>query len=127
MKIYIAARFGEKERVQDLYKKFQDKGHEISIDWTTHKSIKPYEDHPGLACSYSVEDINGAKNCDVFIILTDEAGTGMYVELGIAIASNLERGKPDIYAVGEFNSRCMFYFYPSIKCVNSIEDVLKLR
>ena len=126
MKIYIAARSGEKERVRDLYKKFRDKGHEIIADWTTRKPFKPYRDNLDISRSYSIEDINGAKNCDVFIILTDEAGTGMHTELGVAIALNLERGKPVIYAVGKNNSCSMFFFHPLVKRINSVEEIPEL-
>ncbi len=127
MKICIAARFGEKDKVRDLYEKFQNKGHEIIVDWTIYKPAKPYGDNSDISRGYSVEDIDGARNCDIFVILTDEAGTGMYIELGAAIASNLEKGKPDIYAVGENNSCSMFYFHPSVRCVSSVEEIFELR
>ena len=125
MKIYLAARFDKKQEVQNLYERFQKLGHEIAADWTLHKPIKPYEDNPETAREYSIEDVDAARNCDVFILMTDEAGTGMYVELGAAISSNLEHGKPKIYAIGEHTSRSMFYFHPSVNRRRTIDEVLE--
>lgn len=125
MKIYIAARFDKKEEVRGLQKMLSEKGHEISADWTLHKPIKPYDQNQEIAASYAIEDVDGVKDCDVFILLTDEAGTGMYVELGVAILSHLQSGKPKIYAVGERISRSMFYFHPSVNRRENIGQVLK--
>ena len=58
-------------------------------------------------------------------MLSDEAGTGMYVELGAAIASYLERGKPEIFVIGPHNSRSMFYFHPAVQRVDNLEGVLR--
>ncbi len=63
------------------------------------------------------------RNSDVFILLSDDAGTGMYAELGAAILLNLEHGRPQIYIVGKDNARSMFYFHPAVKRRNSIDDV----
>lgn len=125
MKIYIAARFDKKEEVRGLQKLLSEKGHEITADWTLHKPIKPYNENSEIAKDYATEDVNGAKDCDVFMLLTDEAGTGMYVELGVAILSHLQSGKPKIYAVGEHISRSMFYFHPSVNRRENIGQVLK--
>ncbi len=125
MKVYIAARFNKKQEVRHLYSKFKKLGHEIAADWTLHKLIKPYENNVKIAREYSVEDINAVRNCDVFILLSDEAGTGMYVELGAAISSNLEHGKPKIYVVGDHISRSMFYFHPSVNRRKTIDEVLE--
>ena len=125
MKIYLAARFNKKQEVRDLYERFKKLGYEIAADWTLHKPIKPYENNPKTAREYSLEDIDAVKNCDVFILITDEAGTGMYVELGAAISSNLEHGKPKIYVIGEYTSRSMFYFHPSVNRRKTIDEVLE--
>lgn len=93
-------------------------------DWTTHIPIKPYHEHADLAQTYSIEDVNAVKGCEVFCLLSDEAGTGMYVELGVAILSNMLRAKPGVYVIGEQNTRAMFYFHPAVKKRESIEDVI---
>jgi len=108
-----------------MYKTLQEKGHEIIADWTEHKPIKPYGENPDLARSYSMEDVNAASNCDVFILMSSDAGTGMYVELGAAIANNIKGGKPKIYVIGDNIDRAMFYFHPSVIRKTTFEEVLK--
>ncbi len=39
MKLYIASRFGLKEKVREIYEKLRTFGHEVSFDWTEHKPI----------------------------------------------------------------------------------------
>lgn len=125
MKFYVAARFGLKDRVREIYQMLRDKGHEITADWTLHRPIKPYENNPEISQEYSREDVNGARLSDVFLLLSDEAGTGMYVELGVAILSHMERGRPKIYVVGPETSRSMFYFHPAVNRRRTIEEVFE--
>ncbi|MDD5710711.1 MAG: hypothetical protein PHV43_01245 [Candidatus Colwellbacteria bacterium] len=125
MKFYIAARFGLKDEVRGIYKTLQEKGHEIVADWTEHKPIKPYEENKDLARDYSIEDVDAASNCDVFVLISSDAGTGMYVELGAAISNNIKSGKPKIYVVGDNTDRAMFYFHPSVTRKDTFEEVLK--
>ena len=101
-----------------------EKGHEITADWTSHKTIKPYEDNQEIAQEYSIEDIDGVRGSDIFILISDQAGTGMHTELGAAIISNLDKGKPKIYVIGDYTSRSMFYFHPSVNRRKSIKEVL---
>jgi len=125
VRIYVAAKFELKEEVREFYKKLQEKGHEITADWTLHKLISPYSKNQELAKEYAIEDVKGAKNCDVFILRSAATGTGTYIELGAAIASHLEKGKPHIYVMGKLNERCMFYFHPSVKRLATFEEVLQ--
>ena len=125
MKIYVATRFGRKDEVKKIYKKLIDNGHEISADWTVHQNMRPYENNERISEEYAIKDIEGVKNCEAFILLSDEGGQGMFVELGTAILSNLLYGRPKIFVVGEHNSNCLFFFHPSVMRKNSIEDVLK--
>jgi len=125
MKFYIASRFGLKEEVRVLYKTLEDKGHEIIADWTQHKTVKPYAENKELSRDYAIEDIKGTMNCDVFILISDEAGTGIYTELGAAIANNIKFGAPKIYVVGEHIDRSIFYYHPSVKQMSTTEEVFK--
>lgn len=125
MKIYIATRFQKKKIVRKWLRRFKELGYEPVADWTNHKSIKPYKENFELSEQYSIEAIRGVKDSDVFILISDEAGTGMYIELGRAISSYLERGKPKIYVVGKYNSRSMFFFHPSVNRRRTIQEVFE--
>jgi len=124
-KVYIASRFDRKLKVAELYERFKKLGYEVAVDWTVHKPIKPYEENIIPAWQYSVEDMKGIIDCDLFILLTDKEGTGIYAELGAAIFSNLEHGKPKIYVIGDYTSNCMFYFHPSVNRRKTIDEVIK--
>ena len=124
MKFYIAARFDKKVEVNKLYELLKNKGHEITCDWTLHKTIKPYDENQDLAKNYSIEDILGVKDSDVFILLGDKAGTGMYVELGAAIFSNIILNRPKIYIIGEYIARSMFFYHPFVNRRKNVEEVL---
>jgi len=124
VKFYIAARTGRKEEVAALKSVIEKRGHSLAVDWMRHGNIKPYLENRGKAELHAIEDAQGARNCDVFILLSDEGGKGMYVELGIAIASHLETGKPKIYAVGEFNDSVIFFFHPAVMRKRTMQEVL---
>ncbi|MBU2104668.1 MAG: hypothetical protein KKF67_02755 [Nanoarchaeota archaeon] len=126
MKIYVAASFEKKKEVLEIYQRLKQLGHKISGDWTAHKFIRPYKENQELAKQYSIEDINGIKNCDIFILIPDEISSrGKYIEFGAAVLSNIKSSKPIIYVVGKFNSDSIFYFHPQVKRVDSIDEVLK--
>jgi len=126
MKVYVAAKFNRKDEVLALFEKLKGLGHEVSFDWTVHRFIKPYDENVQTAGEYTSEDMQGVRDCDIFILLTgEEKSTGAHVELGAAILSSLERGKPIIYVVGDCDTKSMFYFHPSVKRKKSIDEVLE--
>ncbi len=126
MKVYIASKFKDKEKVKKLNKLFREKGYELSGDWTNHVQVRPYNKEPKRSKDYSIEDAAAVKDSDIFILLTnEEGGTGSSTELGVAISSNLILGKPKIYVVGEHVGVNMFYFHPSVNKKKTIEELLK--
>ena len=122
---YVAARFALRKKVKKIYSQLEKLGYSISSDWTHHKPIKPYENNPKLAKEYSAEDMEGARKSDLFILITDEAGTGIHAELGGAIDYYLEFKKPIIYVVGKHLNSSMFFFHPVVRRRKTIEDVIK--
>lgn len=126
MRVYIASKFKDKDKVKKLNKLFKKKGYELSGDWTDHVQVKPYTKEPKRSKAYANEDINASINCDVFILLTSkEGGTGSSTELGAAIVSYLLVKKPKIYVVGKHMGVNMFYFHPSVNRRKTIDEVLK--
>ncbi len=125
MKVYIAGRTSERDKVKKLNELFKSKGHKI-FDWTWHKNIKPYNKNKKTAKDYAIEDIISVKNCDIFIFLTNKIpGAGSTTELGAAIALHIINKKPKIYAVGKKTNKNLFYFHPSVNLRETIEEVLK--
>jgi hypothetical protein len=125
MRIYVAARFTEKETVLKLYDRLQQLGHEITADWTTHKNVKPYDKNPEIAGVYSKEDAEGVLTADVFLLLTSpEPGAGVSAELGVAIASRQLTGKPMIYVAGGHLETNAFFYHPAVERFGNVEDAI---
>ncbi len=124
MKIYVAGRFHKKDIVKEVYKVLRDHGNEVIFDWTEHKYIRPYECNMQEAREQAIACIKGVNECDVFIMLSDENGRGMYIEFGVAIALNNLYGKPKMFIIGEHNINSLFYFYPNVVRKDTLEEVL---
>lgn len=123
-KIYIAARFKKKDIVGNIADKLCEQGHKITSTWTNDPSIQPYEKNAFLARKYALRDVKAIKDSDVFILISDKSGTGMYTELGEAIFSYVYFHKPEIYIVGKYNSGSIQFFLPFVKMVKSIKEVV---
>lgn len=124
MKFYISSRVKHKEEVQDISSLLEEKGHDNTFDWTEYSSLKPYGDNIDKSKEFSLKVEKAIKDCDLFILISDEAGTGMYTELGMAMQKALKEKVPKIYIIGDYLSRSVFYFHPIINRVNNIEEVL---
>lgn len=110
--IYVATRWERKLEVRSVYELAKMYGLEPSHDWTV------YDDQ--LTAERAIraeEDISGVMECSVFLLLSDDGGTGMYVELRVALAANALLGHPAIYIVGRYNDRSIFFHHPSVKQV----------
>ena len=125
MKFYIASRTAQKEEVRSMYETLKEKGHTLTFDWTSFPLLRPYEEHQNQSRELSVEQIEAIKDADVFLLRTDSAGTDMYIELGVAISSQITYGKPDIYVLGDHNTQSMFYFHPTVKRRKNLDQVLE--
>jgi hypothetical protein len=125
MKIYVAARFTEKPMVLTLHKQLRTMGHTITGDWTQHRNVKPYNEHPKEAGAYAHEDLEATLASDVFIYFTSpEVGAGLSAELGAALASYVRTGAPQIYVVGPHAANNAFHYHPAVTRVDHIETVL---
>lgn len=118
MKFYIASRTARAEDVLEIKAILLKLGHEV-YDWTMFAAIKrPYSESE--VSPIAAEELQAIKDSDIFILLGDEGGTGMYVELGYALATESK-----IYCVGEHNDVTVFQYLPQVKRVESFEEVLK--
>lgn len=121
LKFYIAGFFSQKEEMKILMDRIEELGHRISLDWTTHLFIKPYEENLELATRYTKEDIEGARNCDIFVLIPEkEGGTTQFAELGVAIVTESVKR---VFVVGPYSTRSMIFFHPKVERVDSIEEV----
>ena len=127
MKFYIAAYIRQKKRVRAIFSVLRKAGHEITVDWTNGRvtSIPDRDKDPKRIREIAVRDMNGVRNCDVFIILsTPVNGRAKYVELGAAISSFLDKGRPRVYVLGEKINQSVFYYHPAVKRVRSLAEII---
>lgn len=126
MKFYVTGRSNNYPRVEEAFQRIKELGHEATFEWTTLPMAKPYNDNQERATEYAVLGIKGAVDADVYIIFADKDGNGVFTELGAALASNVLKGTPHVYAIGEDNKNsAMFHYHPAINWRNSLDEVLE--
>jgi hypothetical protein len=127
MKIYIAAKFDKQDEVSQMGEVFTQEGHVLMCDWTKDTPIaRPYDLNSESVSERAQRDLDNVRASDIFILLTENKGgnKGMYVELGAAIDSFLEHGKPKVFVVGDYIPQGFFFFHPVVNRRLTIEEVL---
>jgi len=119
MKIFVAGKVGEEKATREAMSMISQAGHEISFDWTAIPHLRPYDENSEASQRAALLESRGVLESDALVLLAHDKGVGMYVELGMAIAS----GKP-IYVVGPETSRTMFLYHPLVQRIGSISDLL---
>ena len=108
------------ERIGDI---LTSKNHRVVYEWSKSGSLKPYNEN-GEACSIMADEIGRAlRDVDVFVLISDEGGTDMFIELGIVIGRWLDDTAVRIYAVGNNNDRSLMHFHPAIRQRDTLRDV----
>jgi hypothetical protein len=124
VKIYVAARFHEKERVKKLYTMLKECGHTITSDWTMCQLKQPFSEHSEGARECAMHAITGVRDCEAFIFLTNpQIGAGSSAELGAALLSHISTGLPRIYVVGEYRDNNICFYHPAVSFKDTVEDV----
>lgn len=120
MKIYIAAKFENREPVQVLRDHLRKLGHTVTYDWTVAENqyTADYFGNPDQKL-VALFDLRGATSCDVMVIYPHIKGRGQYVEMGAALAL----GKPVLLMPHE-PMVCVFFDHPCVFKVTAEEDVI---
>lgn len=125
MKVYVAAKFDDKERVKEVYSLLKEAGHTITHEWVHNKASYPFSKQPTFTAQCAEEDIQGVLAADIFILLSNaEFSMGSSAELGAAIASFIKFKKPYIYVVGPHFDTNFCFYHPAVVQKDSIEEVL---
>lgn len=123
MKFFVTGRSSNIEEIKSVMACIVEKGHEISLDWTTFPMAKPYKENKGLAGKFATAQIDGIAASDVYILLAHHDGTGVFSELGAALALSQLHGKLKIYGIASDIPEAMFHYHPAIIWKNSIDEV----
>ena len=81
MKIYVAGKWTDKERVSKIMRILEKHGHEITFDWTVSEN-KNFKES-------AIHDIRGVKEADAFYLVYSEDMKGAWTEFGAALALGL--------------------------------------
>lgn len=115
MKAFVSGQLKEREKIREVFAKLAALGIEVTHDWTTTDDMpKNYAKNAAEAGIRAKRDIDGVRNADFYILMTDNEflGRGMYVELGAALSLAETRGSPKVYVVGPRNHESIFYYHP---------------
>lgn len=129
---YVGSSFFNKEQVRETFKRLNNLGWNLQLDWTDEEpSIKPH-----IRKGKAIEDIQAAMNCDFAIFLLP-ARFGAHGEIGAAIASaTLNPDKKifvwaekyeDLYYQDSEESnwyKSIFFYHPKVKVLKCSYDRL---
>lgn len=130
MKVFVSGQLDETEEVRRVFGLIKSAGHTITHDWTStdgylssSESKLANREESGRRAQ---ADIQGVLDCDMYILLSDNknAGKGMYVELGAALALQQSGKDIKVFVVGAMNHLTLFYLHPNVIHETSIESVL---
>ena len=124
MKCFVTGRSSNIPEVERAIAAVRALGHEVTFNWPTLSMVKPYAENPDKAATFATSAIQGIIDTDVYILLAHHDGTGVFTELGAALALAQLHGKPKIYAVAAEIPPAMFHYHPAIIWNETIEEVL---
>ena len=105
LKIYVAGKYEEKERIREVMNILRGVGHTITVDWT--------EDAQNTR-QQAIKDLRGVADADIYVGVfeKDLPYKGALVELGAALAL----GKP-VYILGDavHVKNCIFLRHPAVR------------
>ena len=127
MKWYFASRIRHREFIDKIVNFLKSQNHSVTYEWSKLDSLKPYHENSNKSSLVAEEISNSLKDVDIFVLISDEAGTDMFIELGIVIGRWLNGNKTKIYVIGKHNDRSLMHFHPAIKRVDKLSDVFSME
>ncbi len=130
MKIFVSAHMDDRTTLfRSTQQQLVAHGHSITQDWSRGDVIPDgFADSASDAGRVSKEDIDGIMAADAFLMLTthaEEAGRGMYVELGAALMRAELGLLRHVCVVGELTHETVFYFHPLVRRFGTLEECLQ--
>jgi len=127
MKWYFASRTKHKDFINKIINFIKLNNHSVVYDWSKLENLEPYNENSEKSSNIAMEISKELKNVDIFVLISDENGTDMFIELGIVIGNWLQNEKIRIYSVGKFNDRSLMHHHPAIKRVNNLKKVFSIE
>ncbi|MCA9360955.1 hypothetical protein KC845_00195 [Candidatus Kaiserbacteria bacterium] len=126
MKFFVTGRSSNYNRVIEAFDKIEASGNEVTLRWTDFPMIKPYSENSEKAGEYSIQQLKGIAEADVFILFAHEDGTGVFTEFGAALIMEMLNKKLKIFAIGndDVKGKAMFHFHPIIQWRSSVDEII---
>lgn len=119
MKLYVAGKFGDKEKIAAAIKKLEALGHTITHNWTLDHKFRGKNEE-------AQADASGVMKAEALVVFMDDINypyRGSWTEIGIALGSGIP-----IYMVttSEFQigQKNVFFHHPSIKKMWTFPEVI---
>ncbi len=129
--VYVAGKVGAgTDGVKYLLADLRNLGYEVTYDWTDASGVKkPYLANAARNRPFAENMLQGAHDCDIFILLVADNQLGALIELGIALGSSLERKNFRAFIVTEGMEtyrESIFYCLDSVTIVHSLDELMAL-
>lgn len=128
VKVYVAGKWGDRHIIADVICQLEEKGIEITHNWTTSEVFDDDKKTEEYAVLYSELDIDGVRRADVMIaIITDPdyAYRGTCTELGAALGLRKPVYVIDPYDNSGFASN-IFSKHRLVKKVDHISELIAI-
>ena len=115
-KVYIAARWVEREKMPEIAEELEVRGHSITHEWWKFEAL---ESNPEKMKEFGQQDVMGVFKSDLVLLINSGKSEGKAVEQGLAIAL----GRP-IVAVGKRgeHSQNVFHYLEDYRWVENLEQ-----
>ncbi len=114
MRIYVAGRWKEKDRIREVQRMLRLDNHTITFDWTEMGDT----DDPDELQRNAMIDLEGVRSAEAVVVLPAIGGKGMWVEMGAALALRIP-----IFVVGTMK-RGVFEYHPLVTSLISLDQLL---
>lgn len=120
-KIYIAAPWVDREKMEEIATLFEGNGCTITHRWWNVENIPEVERTPSLMKKQAEMDLNGVLEADAVVLINSVKSEGKAVEQGIALAKRIP-----IIAVGKRgeHSKNVFHYLPLYHWVEDVNAAL---
>ncbi|NPC96977.1 hypothetical protein [Nocardioides sp. zg-DK7169] len=128
MKVYVAGALADVAGVQAVQAAVMAAGHELTLDWTRSLDVtlvESYGSDLALSASLASDDLEAVLSAEaVLVVMSDEEGRGMFVELGAALARAHRGELQHVVLLGPIGRESVFYFHPAVQRMTSVDEWL---
>jgi hypothetical protein len=132
MRVYVAGRFREYAKVRRMIDVLAEEGHVCTYDWTRTDEFDEHGEprvDPGTGGAelpadaqqkYAINDLMGAMECDVLVLLAMDPLYGALIETGVALAMAKQ-----VIVIGPVLRQSIFWALPNVVQVDSASDAIE--